>query len=249
MHQSSCVHTPQQNGRVERKHRHIMDTARALRFQANIPIQYWGLCVKAAVYIINRLPSSVLEGHTPYEALYNTRNHINHLNVFGCQCYATNLVKHDKFAERANESVFMGYSETQKGYILLDLSTNIFFVNKDVQFRENVFPFSKKAPKVTVENNHMNIEQDAVQNSPLMNISTDHADMVPEDLLHAQNDACSNPDESGEDLLPQNHGIIQDGVSAQQLVADDTQAADTGGTQVNEHAKLDGLSEDINATS
>ena len=42
---SSCVKTPQKNGVIKCKHRHILNIVRALRFQANLPLSVFrGIC-------------------------------------------------------------------------------------------------------------------------------------------------------------------------------------------------------------
>ena len=88
----ACVNTPQQNGLVERKNRHLLGMTQAILFHKHVPRAYWGEAVLTSTYLINRLPTHVLELKSPIESLdqffpnVKTKNHLIP-RIFGCVCF------------------------------------------------------------------------------------------------------------------------------------------------------------------
>lgn len=89
IHQSSCAHTPQQNGITERKNRHILEVAHSIMFTTHIPKFLWGETILTATYLINQMSSCILNFPSPYKLLSQTFPESYILNslplkVFGC---------------------------------------------------------------------------------------------------------------------------------------------------------------------
>lgn len=143
LHQSASIGTPQQNGRVERKHRHILNMARDLHFQAGLPIEFWGECILTANFLINRTPSVLLDGKTPYEILVRKPPNYNYFRIFGFLCYARSVLRDkDKFGAQSRRCVFVGYSFVPKGWSVYYIDTGEYFVSCDVVFTEMEFPYA-----------------------------------------------------------------------------------------------------------
>jgi len=64
-HQISCPYT-QQNGVMERKHRHIVAMGLCLLSQFHLPHSFWVEAFSIAVFLINRLPTPKLDHISPY---------------------------------------------------------------------------------------------------------------------------------------------------------------------------------------
>ncbi|XP_075083713.1 uncharacterized protein LOC142167461 [Nicotiana tabacum] len=143
IHQRAYPYTPQQNGVVERKHKYLLETARALLFQSKLPQKYWDECILCATFLINRLPSTSINDQTPYELLYKRKPNYSHLKSFGCMCYPTVPRPHrDKFEPRTTPHLFVGYPFNTMGYKVLSLATRKIIVSRDVVFNKSIFPFA-----------------------------------------------------------------------------------------------------------
>jgi len=80
VHEFTCVDTLQQNGIAERKNRHLFVVKQALLFQMNIPKSYLGEAVLTTTYLINQLPSWVLDGQSPIESVSSFFSYISFLS-------------------------------------------------------------------------------------------------------------------------------------------------------------------------
>jgi hypothetical protein len=140
---TSCAGTSQQNGRAERKLRHILDTVRALTNAASTPASFWGEAALTAVYTINRCPSPVIQNTTPYERLFGTAPNYSLLKVFGCVCFVL-LQPHErtKLQPRSQLCCFLGYGLEEKGYRCYDPVAKRLRVSRHVVFWEHKMFYS-----------------------------------------------------------------------------------------------------------
>lgn len=63
-------------GSVERCHRQIVEMGLGLLSHSNLPKPYYEDVFLMATYIINRLPTKILNNHSPHEVAYNEKNQI-----------------------------------------------------------------------------------------------------------------------------------------------------------------------------
>ena len=143
LYQTSCPHTPEQNGVSERKHRHVVERGLALLYQSHLPLNFWSYAFTTTTYLINRLPSSVLGFHSPWEKLFSKPPPLHALKAFGCACYSfLRPFNKNKLQPRSKPCVFLGYPPLSKGYICLDPTSNKFYIACHVLFNETFFPFA-----------------------------------------------------------------------------------------------------------
>ena len=85
--QFSCPGAHAQNGVAERKHRHLLEMARAMMIAASLPPHFWAEAVAISTYLINLQPSTALQGGIPIERLTGHSPDYSALRLFGCVCY------------------------------------------------------------------------------------------------------------------------------------------------------------------
>lgn len=143
LHQTTCPYTPQQNGVVERKHKNLLESCRALLFNhiflldigkniySLLPIQLIGFLLESLVL---KLPMRFCLGKLLHILISNP------LDV--CVQYIHTLTVETNCNLEQNFAFFIGYPFGKKRYKVLNLKTKQISISRNVIFHEHIYPFS-----------------------------------------------------------------------------------------------------------
>ena len=116
-HLVSPPYTPQHIASAERRHRHIVETGLSLLHKASLPLSFWSHAFQAAVYLINRLPTPILNFKSPFESLFHMAPNYSKLREFGCLYYPWLCsYTRQKLESRLKRCTFVGYSDIHNAY-------------------------------------------------------------------------------------------------------------------------------------
>jgi len=133
--QRSCPNTPQQKGLAEQKNRHLLDVTRSLLLQASVPPRFWVEALSTIVFLINRLPSIVIDFDSPFFRLFKVQPDYSDLHTFGCVCFVhlPSFERH-KLGPQSVPCAFMEYNNSHKGFVCYDVSNRRFEFRRMLHF-------------------------------------------------------------------------------------------------------------------
>jgi len=66
-HEVTTPRAPEQNGFIERQNRTVVESAKSMLHERELPLHLWAEATNTAIYVKNRTASNLIDGHTPYE--------------------------------------------------------------------------------------------------------------------------------------------------------------------------------------
>lgn len=188
IHQTTVTYSPEQNGKIERDMRTLVEASRTMIQAKKLEKNLWAEAINTTVYILNRTSNSK-EDKTPYQLWENKDYDITKLNkIFGTEVY-THIPKEKrrKWDSKAEKGIFVGY-EDSKGYRIYYLKKRTVEVKRDLTF------IKEQEKDTHVSENRKEEYSKRINNTD--KITEDHQDDI-EDTEHR--DDIEKTEESTED--------------------------------------------------
>ncbi|KAI5727868.1 hypothetical protein M8J77_007947 [Diaphorina citri] len=137
-HTNSVAYTPQQNGRIEREMRTVVEAARTVIHANNMNENLWAEAVNYSVFTINQTGKSTVKGSSPADLWFGRKIDVTKLRSFGCTAYV-HIPDHKRFKteKKSKRGRFVGYDIHSSAYRVylededdVESSVNVIFDEK-----------------------------------------------------------------------------------------------------------------------
>jgi hypothetical protein len=166
-HVKSAPYVPQQNGRIERENRFLLDQTRTLLNGARLKQELWPEAVSTATYISNRSITHNKE-KTPYELWFGKKPNIKNLKIFGQHA---SVLKQDhlrsKFEPKGSLMYFVGYTDSFNTFRFYDPISNKIVVSCDALFIDQFGPIDPNSQYVHAHLESIPINTDDFENEKI----------------------------------------------------------------------------------
>ncbi|PON60646.1 LOW QUALITY PROTEIN: hypothetical protein TorRG33x02_284510 [Trema orientale] len=110
-----------------------MEMTRCMLHEKELPKKLWAEAANTAVFLLNRLPTRILQKKNSI-AWFEYKPNLLNLKIFGCLCFSyVPQVKRDKLDKKAEPGVFIGYSNSSKAYRIFQPQNGKILVSRDVK--------------------------------------------------------------------------------------------------------------------
>ena len=132
-HTTTAPYTPSQNGKAERNWRTLMDMARCLLNDSNLPKKYWMHAVRYAAFIRNRAYQR-RTSKTAFEMLSKQKPNVQCIHKFGSSCTIYDESHKAKIDPRSVAGIFLGICPLNNAYLVLDPKNDRIKSSRNVRF-------------------------------------------------------------------------------------------------------------------
>ena len=165
----------------------MVEAARTMLNEVNLPTYFWAEAVSTACYTQNRTLITKMYEKTLYELMANKKPSVKYFHVFGGKCY---ILKDNeqvgKFDAKAEEGIFLGYSLESKAYRVFIIDDQKVMESLNVTFDDTKSSSTQKED----DDESMNVED-------ISNIE-EEPEVVPDDPQNNHN-GDSDSDGNGGD--------------------------------------------------
>ena len=140
--ETTTTHTPEKNGVFKCLNCSIFNCVWTTLIDASLPLHFWAEVVNYIMYIKNCSSTCILS-ITPFEMCYKIKPDILCLHCFSCVAYILDdNPDWCKLNPKGKHALFIGYSETQKGWRVYHSEKKQIQVSAHIKFDDNHLTFT-----------------------------------------------------------------------------------------------------------